>query len=285
MPNRQDPTIQSELLCSLNRYVSSQNRSTFKIDCETYSGTSRASVALILRCITSDTSRHSVDANSDTSRHSIDANSNTSRHSVDANSDTSRHSIDANCPRRQLEILYILRQKRRDDRWSGQVAFPGGRREASDTNDFDTVCRETQEEVGLDLRNQDLFKCIGRLDNRSIRLINQPEMTVCPFVFLQLSPAPLPISLQTSEVAAVIWADATSLCDEPTGARRVMVPFNSAETPGKQFAGVRLKPFETTRFVLWGLSLGMTAELFEVLGFPALARYKSSNDPQISSKL
>lgn len=49
------------------------------------------------------------------------------------------------------EILFIRRTTRKGDRWSGHVAFPGGKRESSDADDRSTSIRETEEEIGLDL--------------------------------------------------------------------------------------------------------------------------------------
>lgn len=61
-----------------------------------------------------------------------------------------------------LDVLFIRRAVNPQDRWSGQLAFPGGRRE---NNEDDAQCcirfgslrltlqRETMEEIGLDLNN------------------------------------------------------------------------------------------------------------------------------------
>lgn len=46
-------------------------------------------------------------------------------------------------------VLFIRRSTRNDDRHSGQVAFPGGRVEAGDTDMTDTALREAEEEIGL----------------------------------------------------------------------------------------------------------------------------------------
>ena len=40
-----------------------------------------------------------------------------------------------------VEILYIRRAKRRGDRWSSQLAFPGGRKNAEDENAQYTALR------------------------------------------------------------------------------------------------------------------------------------------------
>ncbi|HEV8382740.1 MAG TPA: CoA pyrophosphatase, partial [Gemmatimonadales bacterium] len=50
-----------------------------------------------------------------------------------------------------LEALFIHRAVRVGDTWSGQIAFPGGRREPSDHDLLATAIRETLEEVGVDL--------------------------------------------------------------------------------------------------------------------------------------
>ena len=49
-------------------------------------------------------------------------------------------------PDSTAEILYILRQASPSDPWSGQVGFPGGRRQASDADDYAAAVRECREE-------------------------------------------------------------------------------------------------------------------------------------------
>lgn len=66
------------------------------------------------------------------------------------------------------EILYIKRATRNTDRWSAQVAFPGGRQEPDDEDSKYTAMRETWEEVGIDLAEKKEFMDIGRLDDREI---------------------------------------------------------------------------------------------------------------------
>ena len=49
------------------------------------------------------------------------------------------------------EILFIRRAARQGDRWTGHIAFPGGKRDPNDASDCAAAERETLEEVGLDL--------------------------------------------------------------------------------------------------------------------------------------
>ena len=49
------------------------------------------------------------------------------------------------------ELLFIQRASKESDPWSGHMAFPGGRTDATDGDSHFTAERETREEVGLDL--------------------------------------------------------------------------------------------------------------------------------------
>lgn len=65
------------------------------------------------------------------------------------------------------EILFIKRASRTGDRWTGQIAFPGGGREENDESDCVTGIRETREEIGLDL-NADHCLQIGNLPEQIV---------------------------------------------------------------------------------------------------------------------
>lgn len=77
-------------------------------------------------------------------------------------------------------VLLIRRAQREGDRWSGQMAFPGGRWSPGDPDLLTTARRETFEEVGVDLAGARL---IGQLDDSAPRSANLPPVIVRPFVF------------------------------------------------------------------------------------------------------
>ncbi len=96
----------------------------------------------------------------------------------------------------EFEVLYIKRVTRENDRWSGQVAFPGGHTEKDDVDDIATAVRETKEEIGLDL-NSEPFELLGRLDD--LRVMSLP-IALAPIIFLQKPGSKTPrLSLSVDE--------------------------------------------------------------------------------------
>lgn len=97
-------------------------------------------------------------------------------------------------------VLLIKRATREGDRWSGQMAFPGGRHAATDPDLDTTARRETWEEVGVDLSRAGL---IGRLDDLTPRTPSLPPVTVAPFIYAL---AERPQIIANQEVAGSCWA-------------------------------------------------------------------------------
>ena len=102
-------------------------------------------------------------------------------------------------------ILLIRRAEREGDRWSGQMAFPGGRWSEGDADLAATARRETHEEVGVDLS---WARLVGRLDDSAPRTQNLPPIIVSPFVFRIETRVPL---ILNHEVAAAEWVAIESL--------------------------------------------------------------------------
>ncbi|MEM8561287.1 MAG: CoA pyrophosphatase [Pseudomonadota bacterium] len=152
----------------------------------------------------------------------------------------------------ELHILMIKRADREGDPWSGHMAFPGGRMDKTDANGFAVAVRETEEEVGVILGEQD--KCIGRLSDILTRPKRGPlGMSVTPFVFRLERNVEF---VANEEVAEVLWVPLEFLLD--TDNRETMVWHYKglkASLPCYMFEGRRI----------WGLSLMMLDELMDLI--------------------
>jgi 8-oxo-dGTP pyrophosphatase MutT (NUDIX family) len=98
------------------------------------------------------------------------------------------------------ELLIIKRAEHPSDPWSGHLALPGGRADATDEHLIATAARETFEEVGVRLSLSESF--IGRLETYAPRNPQLPQIEITPLIAL----APPEINLQMSqEVADAFW--------------------------------------------------------------------------------
>lgn len=138
------------------------------------------------------------------------------------------------------EMFFIQRAIFEGDPWSGQIAFPGGRREPQDESLLDTAIRETFEETAIDLQSS--AHMIGALDDLRPQTIHLPSIVVRPFVFL-LPEAPEPVL--SSEVAASFWVPLSVLLDRSVW-RDTTVQARGMEM--SRFA------FHHEGFVVWGMT-------------------------------
>lgn len=100
-----------------------------------------------------------------------------------------------------LEVGFIQRAFNPEDRWSGHIAFPGGRREEYDSSALAAALRETQEEVGVDLITDEM---IGQLSDVQARKAGtQLDFFIRPFVFF--TQREFAITLDAAEVADFFW--------------------------------------------------------------------------------
>lgn len=105
-------------------------------------------------------------------------------------------------------ILLIRRTTNARDPWSGQWAFPGGRRDAGDRDLLDTALRELHEECGIGLSRADLtqrlpYEWAGRRVGR--------KLWVAPFGFVL--PEILPVNVNPEEAAQAAWVPVRVLAD------------------------------------------------------------------------
>ncbi|KAM0786375.1 hypothetical protein ACM66B_001843 [Microbotryomycetes sp. NB124-2] len=200
-------------------------------------------------------------------------------------------------PGTKAEILFIKRATRLTDKWSGHVAFPGGRQEPEDEDSRYTAMRETWEEVGLDLAESD-YLSIGALDDREITtsLGKRLLMILSPHVFLHTSPyTPMP-ELQESEVSSAHWVSIEKLTPPQAHYGQVSIDISTRLAPRNMLARYALKMLvgsmnftcillpnepiavgnmpprppkgELPELKLWGLTLGMTLDLLSSMKLP-----------------
>ena len=150
------------------------------------------------------------------------------------------------------DILFIKRAATSSDPWSGQMAFPGGHKDSSDSTLQSAAMREAHEETGLDLRPAEYLGALSH--QRAVprgRVIN---MLVAPFVFgIHHDPDFKP----NHEVDDIVWG---SLPEMFNGCNHGTENFMIGNTTTK-FNGYLVKP---DRFV-WGLTYRMLQTFFKVL--------------------
>lgn len=143
------------------------------------------------------------------------------------------------------ELLFIVRQRRQGDRWSGHVAFPGGLAEPGDDGDVATARRETREEVGLALGEP-----VGALDDvRAVEPGSWRPMPIAPVVFR--APNDVELVLEEREVRDAFWVPFTTLCGRRgrmwrrVGPLPVPLPFPATDLEGHRLWGLTLKMVDT----------------------------------------
>jgi len=96
------------------------------------------------------------------------------------------------------EILFVKRVKRQSDPWSGQIAFPGGKRDLVDRNLKDTIIREVFEETNIKLKENNFVGALKIIDSELNR-----NFKILPFIaLLKKNPR---IELNKNELESYFW--------------------------------------------------------------------------------
>jgi 8-oxo-dGTP pyrophosphatase MutT (NUDIX family) len=142
------------------------------------------------------------------------------------------------------KTLLIRRAERGGDPWSGQIAFPGGKREDGDMSSRETAIRETKEEIGVDLSLHARY--LGYF--RSFRTHNG-IMDVVPCVFLLEHDVGL---MPNPEVSSYRWIPLSVFADP--GAKTFYEP----PTIG---TGTKMPALAIGDYTVWGLTYTILSSL------------------------
>jgi 8-oxo-dGTP pyrophosphatase MutT (NUDIX family) len=149
-------------------------------------------------------------------------------------------------------ILFIRRAERADDPWSGHMSFPGGRSDEGDQDLLATAMRETEEEVGVRLRPDQL---LGALDDVAPRRTQLPPIMVRPYVFaLDHKPA----LVLNQEAAEAVWAPVHEL-ERPEASYMMTLQAGESE---RSYPAYRLG-----QRVVWGMTERIVTPLLALLSY------------------
>lgn len=136
-------------------------------------------------------------------------------------------------------LCFVKRTKRPGERWSGDMAFPGGWISPTDAGAHDAAVREAREEVGLDLHEA---AYLGQLDDRPIAYPGVKEVPVLSSFVFYAGPALPALRPDGWETEAAYWISLEHLRRD---ANRTVVSWDTRQLPGIRYLD----------HVIWGLTL------------------------------
>ena len=152
---------------------------------------------------------------------------------------------------RDLEVCFIRRAERVGDPWSGQVAFPGGKADSSDSDAHSVAERETHEEVGLKLT---ATHRVGPLPTRQVATRN---LVLSPFIYhIDTNEKATVFAREPDEVAHVFWVPMRHLFKQ-SSATELEYPIGGSEMT---FPGIRYE-----EDVIWGLTLNVLDSFAQIM--------------------
>jgi 8-oxo-dGTP pyrophosphatase MutT (NUDIX family) len=158
----------------------------------------------------------------------------------------------------ELEACFIRRSEQTGDPWSGQVALPGGRAEATDVSASAVAERETYEEVGLKLKP---VQRIGALPTHAIRT----NMTLSPFIYYfqniqnEEPPQQVATARDLKEVASVFWVPLSHMF---TSKNTTTLDYPQSGIP-TTFPGIQFEDH-----IIWGLTLSVLKTFAQLVDQP-----------------
>ncbi len=163
----------------------------------------------------------------------------------------------------QLKVIFILRSIY-DGVHSGQISFPGGQRDQTDSNAIETALRETYEEVGLKIEASDV---LGKLSNL---FIPHSNFIVEPYVaFVENVDMLLP---DPDEVQEIYKISLQQLLDEST--------IQTKEVLSRNNQSIKAPCFYVNDLKIWGATAMILNELLEVIKSNNLSYFLTKKNAQ-----
>jgi len=146
-------------------------------------------------------------------------------------------------------FLVLRRAECASDPWSGQLGLPGGHVDIQDASLLATCVRETREECGLSLHEDNL---IGPLPIRFAgRHLGSPMAVQAYHFRIQNFP---PLVLDPKEITEALWLSRAAFCDIKQHDWRVPLPGMKKGYPGFMLGG----------YFLWGFTYEVLRNLVGV---------------------
>ncbi len=152
------------------------------------------------------------------------------------------------------KLLFIKRSHHEYDHHSGQIAFPGGQADQTDTSLIDTALREAAEEIGIDPEDVEIL-------GQSCPITTVTNYEVTPIVGIM--PWPYPLKLSRIEVDRVITIPVAWLANPNNHQTK---SWKSPSNPTKGIPVIFFKEFEGE--TLWGATAQIVMDFLEIIQMP-----------------
>ena len=149
---------------------------------------------------------------------------------------------------RQARMLFILR-KSYDGHHSGQIAFPGGKKEPEDAGLLETAVRETYEETGVKPDEIQIIKSLSEVFIPVSNYLVQP--------FLAISNHKPDFVKDPVEVEAILELPFGEILKNP------LVPLDKTYHD----KAYRIYAFQVEKYQIWGATAMILAEIRDLFGF------------------
>ncbi len=144
----------------------------------------------------------------------------------------------------------VTRRQEYDGSHSGQISFPGGKKEIDDDNLLDTAIRECYEEIGVHARNFELLKELTPL------FVPVSQFLITPYVFYSENKT-FEYMRSEREVAAILEVDLLDLYESEVV--QIDIPMKS------DYILKNVPHFQQGDILIWGATALILNELKDIL--------------------